>query len=408
MRLKRIISFIITLIIIASALTVSAFSADKAELYINSKGGTICIANRGLRLHEPENSIAAINRAVAVGAHGVLIDVKKTADDVLVLFAHDDVSKMTDGTGAISELSYNDLSQLHLRQGEGGSQNALTDEKIPTLEQALSLNIDCLFVVNVSWELRDDVYSIAEKCNALSKVIFLMKDAKSDSLAQWKQSKTTTPMTLSYFKGNVIFAATSFVKKANEIGEGMCLATKVPYGVIFGETVTSKADHSRLCAYIADPALTGTIRQDCQKWWDDLLSRGYDMLITDYPEELVEYIGLCQAKSAKLSELYKKCVTDFTLPDFKTDKYYDYRLAYTNARDKADRLLADKSRSLSDLTTAYFELENAYLDIVNDYDSISQGTAGKTITPVRIILAIALLVGFVALELFFYKKKKKD
>jgi glycerophosphoryl diester phosphodiesterase len=46
---------------------------------------TLVIAHRGASAAEPENTVAAFRRAVAMGADGVELDVRRTADDRLVV-----------------------------------------------------------------------------------------------------------------------------------------------------------------------------------------------------------------------------------------------------------------------------------------------------------------------------------
>jgi len=55
---------------------------------------TLVIAHRGASSAEPENTVAAFRRAVEMGAEGVELDVRRTADDALVVH-HD--AMLTDG-----------------------------------------------------------------------------------------------------------------------------------------------------------------------------------------------------------------------------------------------------------------------------------------------------------------------
>lgn len=66
---------------------------------------TLIIAHRGASAAEPENTIAAFRRAVALGADGIELDVRRTADDRLVVH-HDAV--LPDGR-VIREVRRHDL-----------------------------------------------------------------------------------------------------------------------------------------------------------------------------------------------------------------------------------------------------------------------------------------------------------
>ena len=56
----------------------------------------INIAHRGARSLAPENTLAAIEKAWQIGAHGVEVDVSVTADDELILFHDDLLTRTTD------------------------------------------------------------------------------------------------------------------------------------------------------------------------------------------------------------------------------------------------------------------------------------------------------------------------
>ena len=67
----------------------------------------------------------------------------------------------------------------------------------------------------------------------------------------------------------------------------------------------------------------------------------------------------------------------------------------------------DMSRSYSDIVTAVYELEKAVNDININYNAFEDGSAGKTITPVTILLAALAIAAVSVAEIYVYKKKKK-
>ncbi|WP_240775497.1 glycerophosphodiester phosphodiesterase family protein [Sphingobacterium psychroaquaticum] len=90
-------------------------------------------AHRGAHRQYPENSLAAIEEAIALGATVVEVDVRATKDGVLVLMHDKTVDRTTTGKGKVSDLTFAELQKLRLRQTANG---AASDHKIPTLEEA--------------------------------------------------------------------------------------------------------------------------------------------------------------------------------------------------------------------------------------------------------------------------------
>lgn len=85
----------------------------------------------------PEVSVSAIKACEGLGPDMVEIDVQKTKDGVLVLMHDYTVDRMTNGKGRVTEMTGAEVRALRLRAGAGGATAPLTDEHVPTLEEAL-------------------------------------------------------------------------------------------------------------------------------------------------------------------------------------------------------------------------------------------------------------------------------
>lgn len=85
-------------------------------------------AHRGGAATHPENTLAAFRHAVAVGAHQIEFDVRRTADDQLVVIHDKTVDRTTNGRGAVAKLKLTELRELDA----GG-------ESIPTLSEVLEI-----------------------------------------------------------------------------------------------------------------------------------------------------------------------------------------------------------------------------------------------------------------------------
>ncbi len=111
----------------------------------------LVVGHRGARARFPENTLPALRHALASGADGVEIDVRVTADDVLVL-AHDatlptDLCRSADGLRIRSGLAIRGLSFEALGRFDCGAvpnprfpaQRAVPGTPIPSLARTLDL-----------------------------------------------------------------------------------------------------------------------------------------------------------------------------------------------------------------------------------------------------------------------------
>lgn len=86
-------------------------------------------AHRGASVEFPENTLAAFRRALELGADGIELDVHLSLDGHAVVIHDESVDRTTDGTGAISDMTVEELKKLDAGQGE----------QIPTLGEVLDL-----------------------------------------------------------------------------------------------------------------------------------------------------------------------------------------------------------------------------------------------------------------------------
>lgn len=93
-------------------------------------------AHRGDSKNAPENTIAAFVSAVEKGAHQIEFDVALSKDGRLVIIHDSTVDRTTNGTGKVSELTFDELRALDA----GSSFDArFAGTRIPTLEETLEV-----------------------------------------------------------------------------------------------------------------------------------------------------------------------------------------------------------------------------------------------------------------------------
>jgi glycerophosphoryl diester phosphodiesterase len=96
----------------------------------------LVIAHRGESAHAPEQTLAAFERAAALGADLIEVDVRRTRDGRLVLMHDANVARTTDGEGLVGTLTLAELRELDAGAWFG---DRFAGERIPTLEEAFDL-----------------------------------------------------------------------------------------------------------------------------------------------------------------------------------------------------------------------------------------------------------------------------
>ena len=97
-------------------------------------GQTKCCAHRGASSTHPENTVAAFEEAVRLGADMIEFDVGMTADRVPMLLHDGTVDRTTDGSGPLASLTFDEARRLDAGSYKGA---AFAGERIPTLAEAL-------------------------------------------------------------------------------------------------------------------------------------------------------------------------------------------------------------------------------------------------------------------------------
>lgn len=116
-------------------------------LYQTSDTVYVC-AHRAVHLtlsndDSPENSMTAINVAIANKIDLFECDVRNTVDGVLVLMHDATVDRTTNGTGTLNKMYYADVKKLKLKNY---TSNALTTDTVPTLKQVLATSKNQIFI----------------------------------------------------------------------------------------------------------------------------------------------------------------------------------------------------------------------------------------------------------------------
>jgi glycerophosphoryl diester phosphodiesterase len=123
--------------------------------------------HRGASLHAPENTLAAFKLAADWGADGIELDAKLTVDGYVVVIHDPTVDRTTNGTGAIRNLTLQELRKL-----DAGSKFAgkFKGEKIPLLDEVFEavgkkmlINVELTNYANPGDKLPEKVTELVKK-----------------------------------------------------------------------------------------------------------------------------------------------------------------------------------------------------------------------------------------------------
>lgn len=127
----------------------------------------------------PENSIAALKECIELGYIDIVeIDPRITLDGVMVLMHDETVTRTTNGTGKISDLTWSQVRALRLKLPDG----TVTADTVPTLREFLTEAKDRVFVDLdfINKVPHPQLYELVKECGMLDQVMFY---TSSDSQA---------------------------------------------------------------------------------------------------------------------------------------------------------------------------------------------------------------------------------
>lgn len=401
---KKTAIFILSLILFTALSVGSAIAADASGIASNFSDGKkniICIAHRGDWHSFPENSAEAINAAAEYDA--VSVDVRLTADGKPVLMADEKVDRMSvDGegksvSGKVSSFTLAQLKELYLRESNGGTDKKKTTCRIPELKEIYETAAGRTAVMlNVQENDFKTVYDYVKALGKLDETVFRI-NAKPKKIIELTRDLDGVNVTGNY-QGNIIFLATSAVKKyfaANIYTIEM--GSTNGNGVLYDNFLMKRFVGSKRAMVSMVNGRCGK-RADNETGWDDLISRGYSVIETDFPAELTEYIRKTETAATDLEkniDIYAN--TDLSPYTSETEK------AFSSALSAAKKTLDGRS-SFSELTDARSALQSAH-------DSLKVG-AKKNValkfrfTPGRIIAVVLCAAAFTGGTLFLRSKRE--
>jgi glycerophosphoryl diester phosphodiesterase len=128
-------------------------------------------AHRGASIEFPENTLAAFQRAVELGAPGAELDVHLTKDGHPVVIHDDSVDRTTNGSGKVADLTLEEIQELDAGRGE----------IVPTLGQVLDV-VSGHLVLDIEVKEASAAAAVLEEVNRYPNLRWLISSFYWDAL----------------------------------------------------------------------------------------------------------------------------------------------------------------------------------------------------------------------------------
>ena len=263
--------------LIINALIALAFIANtqqKAALPL-SKNKLVVIAHRGDHMEVPENTLAAYEKAIELGADFIETDLRTTKDGQLVIMHDATVDRMTNGKGKIKDLNYKQVKELKvINKNKPGT----TEYSIPTFTDVLNT---CKGKIGIYLDFKDadpeKVFALIKEAGMERNVIVYLN--KEEQYYQWKKAAPQIPL-MSSPPGNAkdIAAFQQFLNKWNiSILDGSSGE--------YNEEMLKTADANNVAIWLdVQSEDEGPVK------WDKAIQQGVKGLQTDHPGKLIQYL----------------------------------------------------------------------------------------------------------------------
>lgn len=281
--------------------TAPAHVSRMAKLLRNLKdpnGPVMVVAHRGCHTEAPENSIAAFRRCIAVGVDVIETDVQHTKDGVLVLMHDQTLDRTTNGMGRVDSYTLAELKKFRLKMGSGGSNAPLTNETIPTFEEALAVT-NGQILVDLDAKGADlkrvwaDALPLLERLGMLDQITVKMTAGRDDHLMDQPILKRVNYLQRVVSTGAPLSQVVSTHQQYKPVAYTVVMLN-LPY--LDEGLAAVKSSQSRVWVEPFWGATAGGYSDklalyDPDANWGRLLQAGANMMLTDQPEALLFYLN---------------------------------------------------------------------------------------------------------------------
>lgn len=265
---KSLIAFLILLIS-----SFCAFSQTGKAVLPAAKNKLVVIAHRGDHTKVPENTIEAFKNAIKSGADYVEVDLRTSKDGFLIIHHDATVDRMTDGTGNVKDLSWQQLSNLTVTDKQATNKKKYS---IPLFKDVLSA---CKGEINIYLDFKDaDVEKTWQEVKdaGMEKQVAVYVN----SIPQYKEWRKITPAV------PLIISAISEVKNKDELAFFLGQGSIEVLDNITEKEMIATANDNNVAVW-----LDAQSNDENADNWKKLVELGVQGIQTDNPKALVDYLN---------------------------------------------------------------------------------------------------------------------
>lgn len=278
MRKELILSFlflIVSISVVSAQSVATDYKRSKKEFMSPQSGTVLIAAHRGAHNDFPENSIASFKRAIELGVDIIELDIRHTKDGVPVLMHDRRVDRTTNGKGPVDSLTFEAIRKLRLKHN-----GVVTDHQVPTLEEALTLARGKILVdLDMKTRHFESVLETVQKTKTEENVIFFLGDPNHVNLLR-KKNKNFLTLVRTHSVGEVdsVFMITKTEAVHIDPSHNTAEAGK-----------KIKSNGARIWINALGDVDKRVAANDFSAF-DNLKSNGANIIQTDYPQLLLEYL----------------------------------------------------------------------------------------------------------------------
>lgn len=265
-----------------------------SELHAPSSDKVLVACHRGDWRNWPENSLAAIESVIGMGADIVELDLALTSDSVLMVCHDRTLNRTTTGRGLIAEIPYDSVQRCFLKSGHG----VATAHRMPTLREALEVCKDRIVVnIDKGYQYYDLVQALSEELGVTGQLLIKGKSPVEDvaaKFARYEHNMMYMPIIdILKPKGQALFAEYRD-KGITPLAYEVCWSEYTPEVEACMREVI--AGGSKLWVNSLWPTLNGGLCDDAAfegdpaEVYGKLVDMGATMIQTDRPELLISYL----------------------------------------------------------------------------------------------------------------------